>query len=216
MLYNMKKETKAVLSATVLLSVVMGLSSPSYSEIRGSAHDFSGIHEGGQVCIFCHTAHNADTTVADAPLWNHQVTRRTYQLYNSPSMDATVTQPAGVSRLCLSCHDGTVAVDSYGGNRGVIFLGGDLAVGADGLSNDHPISFAYTDALAELDGELHAPTSTPSGLGSTIHNDMLLDGSMECSTCHDVHNSASAEAVNDNLLVVTQSGSQLCLTCHDK
>lgn len=196
--------------------VAMGFSSPSHSRIEGSAHDFSALHEGGQICIFCHTTHGADTTVPDAPLWNHEVTNRTYELYNSPTMDATPSQPEGVSRLCLSCHDGTIAVDSYGGNRGVIFLGGDLAIGADGLANDHPVSFSYTDALADIDGGLFPPTSSPSGLGSTIHDDLLINGRLECSSCHDVHNGPAAEAVDDYLLVITQTNSRLCLTCHDK
>jgi predicted CXXCH cytochrome family protein len=205
-----------LLTACVIALGLVGFHTPSNSEITGSAHDFSGVHENGQICIFCHTAHNADMTTVDAPLWNHEVSTRTYTLYNSPTMDATTTQPAGVSRLCLSCHDGTVAVDSYGGSQGVILLGGDLAIGADGLANDHPVSFPYTDALADLDGELFPPTSSPSGIGSTIHNDLLIGGSLECSSCHDVHNGGAAAAVNDNLLMITQTGSQLCLTCHDK
>lgn len=184
--------------------------------IVGSDHDFSGIDPGQQVCIFCHVAHNADTTVIDAPLWDHEVTRKTFQLYNSPTLDATPSQPQGGSRLCLSCHDGTIAVDSYGGRSGVIFLGGDAAVGADELTNDHPVSFVYDDALAVDDGELFFPSSAPSGLGSTISDDLLFSDLLECASCHDVHNGPAAAAVNDNLLVITQAQSQLCLTCHDK
>src|SRR5690606_8881404 len=89
-------------------------------------------------------------------------------------------------------------------------------IGADGLANDHPVSFPYTDALADLDGELFPPTSSPSGIGSTIHNDLLIGGSLECSSCHDVHNGGAAAAVDDNLLMITQTGSQLCLTCPDQ
>lgn len=197
----------------VLISVVPR---PGDATIIGSAHDFSGLTEQQQICIFCHTPHNADTQVADAPLWNHDTTQKNYQIYNSPTMDATTNQPAASSRLCLSCHDGTIAVDSFGGRQGVIFLGGDLAVGADELTNDHPVSFTYDDALALADGELLLPSSSPSGLGSTIADDMLFDYQMECSSCHDVHNGPAAESVDVALLLVTQTRSQLCLTCHDK
>lgn len=216
-MFPMSKKSlgKAAIVGAVVLAAVM-IPRSSSSEIEGSAHDFSAIDPDEQICIFCHTAHNADTSVVDAPLWNHAVTTRTYQLYNSPSMNAVTEQPSGESRLCLSCHDGTVAVDSYGGNQGVIFLGGDVAIGADELTNDHPISFTYDDALAADDGELHPPSSSPSGLGSTIADDMLSAGRMECDSCHDVHNGAAAEVVDDNLLMISQSGSQLCLTCHDK
>ena len=202
--------------ALAAAAIAIGVSSPSFSQIEGSAHDLSALHPNAQICVFCHTPHGADTSVTDAPLWNHEVTTQTYELYNSPTLDATMEQPSGASRLCLSCHDGTVAVDSYGGNQGVIFLGGDLAIGADGLANDHPVSFLYTDALADIDGELHPPTSSSSGLGSTIDDDLLFNGYLHCSSCHDVHNGPRAAAVNDNLLVITQTGSQLCLTCHDK
>lgn len=205
----------ALLSGGVFL-ILISLVPNLQATIIGSAHDFSGLEPDQQICIFCHTAHNADTTVVDAPLWNHDVTTKQYQLYNSPTMDATPTQPQGASRLCLSCHDGTIAVDSYGGQAGVIFLGGDAAIGADELTNDHPVSFIYDDALAVLDRELFLPSSSPSGLGSTIANDLLFNSQLECSSCHDVHNGGAAAAVNDNLLMITQVQSQLCLTCHDK
>jgi len=203
----------AKLAAMACLALV---ARPTQADLRGSAHDFSGLSPTQEICIFCHTPHNADTSVADAPLWNHEVTTRNYILYNSPTFDATPSQPQGASRLCLSCHDGTVAVDSYGGQSGVIFLGGDLAIGADELSNDHPVSFSYDDALAIDDGELFLPSSSPSGLGGTIQEDLLFNNRLECSSCHDVHNGASAAAVNDGLLLITQASSQLCLTCHDK
>jgi predicted CXXCH cytochrome family protein len=204
----------ALLAAALLLAML--LTDKPKATIVGSAHDFSGLNPDQQICIFCHTAHNADTTVVDAPLWNHTVTTKNYQLYNSPTMDAIPDQPSGASRLCLSCHDGTIAVDSYGGRTGTLFLKGNLAVGADGLANDHPVSFTYDDALASKDGGLFSPSSTPSGLGSTIAKDMLFNGQLQCASCHDVHNGSAAATVNDNLLLITQIQSRLCLTCHDK
>jgi predicted CXXCH cytochrome family protein len=53
-------------------------------------------------------------------------------------------------------------------------------------------------------------------LGGTIRDDLLFADRMECSSCHDVHNGPAATAVNDNLLVITQVQSRLCLTCHNK
>lgn len=206
----------ALAVAAVVVGGILMLSAPINAAIRGSAHDFSAFSPQQEICVFCHTTHNADTSVTDAPLWNHQVTTKNYQVYNSPTMDATTAQPSGASKLCLSCHDGTVAVDSYGGNAGSAFMGGDVAIGADELSNDHPVSFAYDDALATQDGELFSPSSAPSGLGGTIAQDLLFNNQLECSSCHDVHNGASAGAVNDSLLVITRANSQICLTCHNK
>lgn len=121
-----------------------------------------------QTCVFCHTPHGASTnaTFTLNPLWNRQPSGASYQLYNntaSASMDAAVSQPEGTSKLCLSCHDGTIsvgAVNVLGGrsNQNVGMLGTQTGVNAgklldsgDGytrnlgidLRNDHPISFSY-------------------------------------------------------------------------
>jgi len=178
--------------------------------VVGSAHDFSGESwSDGQICGPCHTPHNA--LANDIPLWSHELTAATFTLYDSATLDATVGQPTGASKACLSCHDGTVALDSFGGNTGVDVIEGDANLGTD-LSDDHPISFTYDGALAANDGDLYDPTAASSGLGGTIDEDLLLAGRMECSSCHNPHN----ESGEDHLLVKANAGSALCLTCHDK
>ena len=147
-------------------------------------------------------------------LWNHAVTTETYTLYSSPTMNAQTGQPDGVSRACLSCHDGTVALDSFGGATGTNFIGGGANFGTD-LTNDHPVSFTYNNSLATVDGGLYQPTTTDSGLGGTIAADMLFgpgNDQVECASCHDVHNAAGIGA----LLLKSNVGSALCLTCHAK
>ncbi len=67
-----------------------------------------------EVCVYCHTPHGANRTVA-APLWNRTMKTTTYQTYdllNTTSLTQTVTQPGINSLTCLSCHDGQTAVDS--------------------------------------------------------------------------------------------------------
>ena len=65
-----------------------------------------------EVCVYCHTPHGANTTIA-APLWNRTNKGNTYTLYNIPlTSGQTATQPGVSSLTCLSCHDGTVAIDS--------------------------------------------------------------------------------------------------------
>jgi predicted CXXCH cytochrome family protein len=179
--------------------------------ISGSAHDFSGAswNDTGEICAPCHTPHNAMGTTV--PLWNHDTSEAIFTLYDSPSLDATVDQPGSASLACLSCHDGTVALDSFGGNTGTIMISGEANLGTD-LSDDHPVSFVYDAALATADGGLHNPVTTGSGLGDTIDEDLLLATRMECSSCHDVHNATGLEG----LLVKDNAGSALCLTCHDK
>jgi hypothetical protein len=67
-----------------------------------------------EVCVYCHTPHGANRTVA-APLWNRTMRSNTYQTYDllaTPSITQPITQPGIASLTCLSCHDGTTAVDS--------------------------------------------------------------------------------------------------------
>jgi len=205
------KTYRLLSSAALPLCLLIG-AGRTPAGISGSDHDFSASGwSGGRICAPCHTPHNADTTVAEAPLWNHEVTAATYALYSSPTLDATVGQPDGTSKLCLSCHDGTVAVDSFGGAAGSAMIAGGANLGTN-LSGTHPVSFTYDTALASSDGGLHDPATATTPLGGTIGADMLIGGKMECASCHDVHNTIG----NSNLLRIDNAGSALCLTCHDK
>ena len=144
--------------------------------IVGSEHDFSGEswNTSGEICAVCHAPHNADVTVTNAPLWNHQTTIASFNTYTSATMHSTTGQPDASSKLCLSCHDGTVAVDNFGGQTaGSYYLSGSSLIDTE-LNDDHPISFTYDVALANSDGGLHDPTTTNSGLGGTIDDDMLM------------------------------------------
>jgi len=199
----------------ILMSLILGIAVISSAQtIVGSVHDFqaeSWVTEG-EICIPCHTPHNSQI-ISDAPLWNHEITTTSFTLYSSTTLDATLAQPTGVSLLCLSCHDGQVALDNYGGTTtGTEFMTGDASFGTT-LANDHPISFTYNTALSTTDGELEDPSTATTIIGGTIDNDMLFSGKMECASCHDVHNTA---AVSTSLLIIDNAGSALCLTCHAK
>lgn len=181
--------------------------------ISGTKHDFSGKLWGStEICIFCHTPHDAKAAT-NGPLWNHAPTATaTFTLYanTSGSLNAIPGQPGSISKACLSCHDGTVAPDSYGTRVGTApMLTGAVLIGAD-LSNDHPISFTYDTALATADGQLVAPNSTSSvDVAKTLP---LFVGKMECATCHDAHGGITGT----KLLRKTNAASALCLACHVK
>ena len=168
--------------------------------ISGTAHDLSTGYGTDQICIFCHTPHNASTT-NNTPLWNHGVTAQSFTPYASTTLNATVGDPGDTSIACLSCHDGTVAIDAYGGSSGTTSMTGDSLLDTD-LSNDHPIGFTYDAALATADTGLHTPPIT--GLP-------LFSGQVECGTCHNVHNNAYIPFLRE-----TNAASALCLSCHDK
>ncbi len=208
-----------------LVMAVIFLSVARFSaagQITGSAHDFTAnAWSGGRICIACHAPHHTDTSVTDAPLWNHDVTTQSYTLYTSATLDATVGQPSGLSKLCLSCHDGTVAVDSFGGVTGTTSVSGTANLGV-ALNDDHPVGFTYDTALATTDGALHDPNSQNVTIGSggqtksgTIDAVMLFNGKMECSSCHDVHNTFTDDG-GAKLVRISQAGSAICLACHNK
>lgn len=191
----------------------------SFGEITGSAHDFSGLgfgHGIGEICKVCHTPHNGRST--EAPLWRGRLgVYGTYTLYSSDTLDAGVNQPMMPSKACLTCHDGAIALAPVAGCIDCHKNSGHTP-GDRNLSNDHPVSFTYNSTLAQADGALQDPNTTPiSGWsGKTIRQGMLYQDRMECPTCHDVHATKGDSATADHLLLVDNKTDKLCLTCHIK
>jgi hypothetical protein len=121
-----------------------------------------------RVCVYCHTPHHAtkdDLNVDDYPLWNHElVDKSTYTPYSwaTPANDVLALQIVdpliGPSRLCMSCHDGAIAIDqhgdSFGNTKGQYHSalgGGGTTVGlrarlTNDLTTTHPIGFDYLQA----------------------------------------------------------------------
>ena len=188
----------------VVLGVMFLSAAASYAGIEGSAHDFTGTNStwntGGEICAPCHTPHNAIATVTNAPLWSHTMSTNSYNMYPSGgTIQGTVdASPTGISKLCLSCHDGTVELDAHIGGAGTsVKMTGDANVGTD-LRQDHPVSITYNTSDTSLVDP--APTG------------YLSAGKVQCSSCHDVHNTASIA----KLLRKSNAGSDLCLDCHNK
>jgi predicted CXXCH cytochrome family protein len=181
--------------------------------IVGSLHDLSDLNLGtNEICIFCHTPHNANAAQL-APLWNHKSTTASYTLYSSPTMNNAPAQPGNASKVCLSCHDGTVAIDSYGDRSGSQMITGGANLGTN-LSDDHPISMSYHEY-----GEGRSPAAVPcsnchgrnpSNLVSVLP---FFGGLVECATCHDPHDKYPAYG---KMLRKPIAGSALCLHCHAK
>ena len=129
-------------------------------QINGSDHDLAtGTNDNNEICVYCHTPHGSNTVV-EAPLWNKPANTSTYQTYDSTTLDGTVLATGSVSLACLTCHDGTQAMDTVinkpgsGGFTAVIgsrmnsIAGAGLIpdtvarLGTD-LRNDHPIGVQY-------------------------------------------------------------------------
>jgi predicted CXXCH cytochrome family protein len=183
--------------------LVIGATAIAQSTIRGSKHDLSPGIGGGQICIPCHTPHDAYLDQGIAPevvLWNHQVTTQTFLMYTTST--GNTGTPDGTSLLCLSCHDGVTAMDNYGGNKsGGAVMTGSAVVGTD-LSDDHPIGIEYPQGNPDF----HPVPQND----LPLYNDGNIDR-VECSSCHDPHGAGFGDFLRDTI-----SGSQLCLDCHDK
>jgi predicted CXXCH cytochrome family protein len=182
--------------------VALMFGTTAFGQIMNSDHDLrtelSGLNE---ICLPCHTPHGSDTTVTDAPLWNHQVTTATFQMYTTIS--GRTGDPNGASKLCLSCHDGITAMDNYGGNTGgTIVMTGDHAIGTD-LRNDHPIGLSYPPPTGQ-----YATAATVKAAGLRLPNDGTNDR-IECQSCHDPHLTTNGE-----FLRMSNTDSALCRTCH--
>jgi len=192
--------------------------------ITGSPHDFSSEawNASGEICRVCHVPHDGGrASTISGLMWNHNLSTATYTMYNSATSSslqgAVSNQPDGISKLCLACHDGIVAVDAFDGQMGgAYYIPASAKVPnvMDGSNLDlrgtHPISIVY-DTTA--DNKLKDSNTTQIGNSGMI-KDVLDHGKVQCSSCHDVHDQVSVAGTK--LLRVNKSGSQLCLTCHIK
>ena len=161
-----------------------------------------------EICVFCHTPHKSAPKTA---LWNKSLPGINYDLYKSTTEKAVSGQPDGSSILCLSCHDGTVALGNVisrpkpiSFSNGITKLPtGKTNITTD-LSDDHPVSFTYDAALTSLDLQLKEP--------SAINLPIKLEkNKVQCTSCHDPHNN-----VNKKFLIVSNENSALCNYCHQQ
>jgi len=207
----------AYIIASLLLAGIITPAAPAYGQFNGiqsSPHNLSATGRGTiratgeqEVCVFCHNSHG---TAASKGVWNHSSSGGAYKVYASTSLKAKPGQPTGSSKLCLSCHDGTIAVGNVLSKSQIQMAGGVSAIpqgkdrlGTD-LSGDHPISFPYDDALATQQPTLKSPRLLPKNVPLDANREL------QCTTCHDAHDNKIGK-----FLVMDNSHSQLCNTCHN-
>jgi predicted CXXCH cytochrome family protein len=234
---------------TGIIATYHDLSSTGAAAALGDTADQAALN---RICIYCHAPHNTikpELTVNTyRPLWNHNPSLiASYTMYaNTLTADAPgsvahqsqamallvgVNMPGSVSLLCLSCHDGSTATNSYGyasnlvpgrGTAPFNMITARATIGGGGdLSNHHPIGFSYIQTLAAGDTEIHLDTTVipNGGVGQPLAGgpasvaDLLWNGNVECVSCHDVHNTKNG---GDKFTWVQDTQSALCLTCHVK
>jgi predicted CXXCH cytochrome family protein len=215
---------KTLLFAAIMLLVATA----AFAGISNTKHNLSGLSGGvtTELCAYCHTPHFANNNMK--PLWNRpSPTGYTFTFYgvtvnNTPQ----ATTLGAASGACMSCHDGITSVNALtnvpGSGLGTagtpMFIGTTPAlstsnatnIGSD-LSNDHPVSIGYNTALAGLNG---FTTSSGDNIVRVLPTSGLAGANgnaVECVSCHDPHVESPAM-----FLRKANTGSALCLTCHNK
>jgi predicted CXXCH cytochrome family protein len=202
-LFNVDRVVQSQTNKSSVLRTKHDFTMNSPSTIRSTNEDES--------CAFCHTPHNASPS---EPLWNHtSSTNTSAALYTSTTMKAAVTPAtsADSSKLCLACHDGTVALGDtvnngvipfvQGGNYQLPATSGSNLNGGTGYRDDHPFAFVPVTGT-----EIQNPA--PGDQVKLDHN-----GKVQCTSCHDPHTDDPSAR---KFLVKTNLRSELCLTCHTK
>jgi len=158
-------------------------------------------------CINCHSPHNGLTF---APRWNQTLsTEDNTLLSSSTSTTSAATIVRTASLRCLSCHDGSVGRGRSVAVGTLQMTGAVRANLGAQLEGSHP--FSIQPQLKD------SATLVPTLVASHTTKDRtvsLVDNNIECSTCHDVHNQYK-DPYSPKFLVRDNTGSRLCLACHD-
>jgi hypothetical protein len=172
-----------------------------------------------RVCKFCHVPHNAQVP---SPLWGHTLSQARYEV---PLLRAggerPAPQPDGSSRLCLSCHDGTIALGDVAGGRIPMAGAPTLTRGRRGyigtdLTGSHPVSFAVPDGnqleVANSDSDMALRSLAEIAADPEVKLD--VQGKMQCTTCHDPHADRYYQPGRVPRFWVKTTVDGVCLTCH--
>jgi len=195
------------------------------SDVLGS-HDMSPASGSpitgnlGSPCLYCHAPHsgiNGTPGVGGTPLWSQRLSSVTsYQVYTSTTMvnKTTTSPPLGSnSTLCLSCHDGTVALGTttpYGQVAMTGSLSGTTADLGTNLQSTHP--FSFITPLQPASDIWPSLSASPPSTADTTGAVKLINGNVECGSCHNPH-VQNIDSSSD-FLAIDNSQSALCLACH--
>jgi hypothetical protein len=221
---------RTTILAMTLLSVGASAQSQEGALVIDTLHNLSATGPGEiravdevEICKFCHVPHNA---VAPVPLWGHALSEAAYKVPEVRDASSRTRRPApqpdGASRLCLSCHDGTVALGDVANRARPIEMRGSGRlnpgrrgfIGTD-LSGSHPVSIVMPaqekhEALQDLDMSLNP-------IGVVLKDpDIRLDNhnKIQCTSCHDPHADSYYQPGLTPRFWVKPTVEEVCLTCH--
>lgn len=175
-----------------------------------------------EVCKFCHIPHSP---VVSQPLWGHVLSDvkgyKTAKIRKSGGRVENAPQPDGASRLCLSCHDGTVALGEIGRSRRPISMAGSQRMGqgrpgfiGTDLSGAHPISIPMPDTVSQDDAaDMGIRPAGAIVADPSVHLDS--NKLMQCTTCHDPHSDSNYQPGRTPHFWVKPTVTEVCLSCHE-
>ncbi|GKT12746.1 MAG: cytochrome c [Thiomicrorhabdus sp.] len=223
-------------------------------DILGSKHDLTALNKRagakamggvafddyGSACVYCHIPPDVDKNAEKSQQisgWNRvRSTMEGYILYSSASFESQARIPNEISLLCLSCHDGTMAVDRVvntpkdwkSGDKMTLHMkinsGSDLDhcglchdgstahhlnnrhIGTD-LRRNHPVSIRFPGMDAGYTGTLQSGFKTPRDKYGFDNGVRLFNGFVECASCHNVHDPSKVKFLR-------VKPEFLCITCH--
>jgi predicted CXXCH cytochrome family protein len=170
--------------------------------------------QGSLGCTFCHAPHSG--VGGNTPLWNQTLSSQTYTPYTSTTykQQGSAQPILGKSTsLCLSCHDGTVAIGQTAAYGKIPVTGSmnNMDILGTNLGGSHPFSLVLPikdtpDLAASIvaQGVTADPTQAVK----------LVAGNVECTSCHNAH-VQGIDTVAQKFLVRDSSNGQMCLACHD-
>jgi hypothetical protein len=220
---------RSAILATLLAAGMAETARAQHDRVISTRHNLSVSGPGEvrsltetEVCKFCHIPHNA---IVPVPLWGHALSTAQYDTPEIRGRDGSRTpapQPDGSSRLCLSCHDGTVALGDIAGEpKPLEMLGSSrLTPGRPGflgtdLSGSHPVSFVVPDGdneLGQSDSDMGLRLLSAIEADDSVNLDH--QGKMQCTTCHDPHADTYYVPGRVPRFWVKPTVDEVCLTCH--
>ncbi len=242
----MKTYTKKHLAAALLTGgVAMVMSGAAVSGIANTKHNLGSsgtgpnTHSGtGEICVFCHTPHGASTGAGIVvPLWNKALPSagsfQTYDQLGTSSLDGAVVSVGSVSIACLSCHDGSQAMDNMvnkpgSGNVGLTgtwtgsgTMTGLPALGTD-LQNDHPVGIQYAGGGCSAGSacgtaEFNDKDFKPASYQNINNNDVWWVDSPSGSLVSGAATSTTANRDKSDMQLYTRNSEPFveCASCHD-
>jgi len=231
-----------------LVAVCVLVAAVAFAGIANTKHNLStsGSYtqiQNASVCGPCHIPHGGQTGGV-APLWARKNPNTTYTLYgtnNKTLSGTTVNQPGSHSLTCLSCHDGTIAINtitkngvdttigSVTNNTAYVNANGYIVnvtntstgyrpyIGTD-LRDDHPVGVVYDSTNATYAGLTNSLTNkgsywVPTGTNWRIYGPDGT-GQVECGSCHDPHTSDNSGHSSETNKFLRGSVANICQDCH--